>query len=229
VGRHRTGAGGASRPRWHPARFRLRLSKRRNALSAPLEFYFDFSSPYGYVAAMRIDQIATRHGRNVEWKPMLLGAVFKVAGSQPLTEYPLKGEYSKMDFARSAREHNIPFNMPGKFPLPTQAAARGVYWLQQTAPDGVVPFIKAIYAAFFVDGKDISSPDLVADIAAGLGVDRAAFVQGIESPEIKAKLRDMTEEAIHQRGVFGSPFTFVDGEGFWGADRLDMVDRWLAR
>lgn len=198
-------------------------------MAAPLEFYFDFSSPYGYIAAMRIDQLAAKHGRAVEWKPMLLGAVFKVAGSQPLTEYPLKGDYSKKDFARSAREHKIPFNMPSKFPLPTQAAARGVYWLQQNAPDKAVPFIKAVYAAFFVEDRDISSPDLVADIAAGLGIDRSAFVQGIESAEIKARLRDMTEEAIHKRGVFGSPFTFVDGEGFWGADRLDMIDRWLAR
>src|SRR5690606_3306406 len=198
-------------------------------MPAPLEFYFDFSSPYGYVAAMRIDQIAAKHGRGVEWKPMLLGAVFKVAGSQPLTEYPLKGEYSKKDFARSAREHNIPFNMPSKFPLPTQAAARGVYWLQQNAPDKAVLFIKAVYTAFFVEDKDISAPDLIGDIAAGLGVDRAAFMQGIESAEIKARLREAPEDAIHKRGVFGSPFTFVDGEGFWGADRLDMIDRWLTR
>lgn len=198
-------------------------------MAAPLEFYFDFSSPYGYIGAMRIDQIAAKHGRAVEWKPMLLGAVFKVAGSQPLTQYPLKGDYSTKDFARSAREHNIPFNMPKTFPLPTQAAARGVYWLQQTAPDKAVGFIKVVYTAYFVEGKDISSPDLVSDIAASLGVDRAAFLQGIESADIKGKLRNETEEAIHKRGVFGSPFTFVDGEGFWGADRLDMVDRWLAR
>lgn len=198
-------------------------------MAAPLEFYFDFSSPYGYIAAQRIDRIAAKHGRQVDWRPMLLGAVFKVAGSQPLTQYPLKGDYSTKDFSRSAREYNIPFNMPETFPLPTQAAARGVYWLQQTDPDKAVPFIKAVYAAYFVDGNDISSPALVADIAAGLGVDRKAFLDGIESPEIKARLREMTEDAIHRRGVFGSPFTFVDGEGFWGADRLDMVDRWLTR
>lgn len=198
-------------------------------MAAPVEFYFDFSSPYGYIAAQRIDDIAAKHGRSVDWRPMLLGAVFKVAGTQPLTEYPLKGKYSTHDFQRSAREHGIAFNMPAKFPLPTQAAARGVCWMKQVLPDKAVPFIKAVYAAYFVEGKDISSPDLVADIAAGLGVDRGAFLQAIESPEIKTKLREITDDAIQNRGVFGSPFTFVDGEPFWGADRLDMVDRWLQR
>lgn len=196
---------------------------------APLEFYFDFSSPYGYIAAQRIDAIAARHGRMVDWRPMLLGAVFKVAGTQPLTQYPLKGKYSVHDFNRSAREHGIAFNMPETFPLPTQAACRGAYWLKQAQPDMAVPFMKAVYVAYFVDGGDISSPDLLADIAAGLGIDRAAFLAAIETPEVKAKLREVTEDAIQHRGVFGSPFVFVDGEPFWGADRLDQIDRWLSR
>src|SRR3546814_9448737 len=83
---------------------------------------------------------------------------------------------------------------------------RGTYWLKQTLPEKAVPFIKAAYAAYFVDGRDISSPEVVADIAEGLGIDRKAFMAGIESPEIKAKLREVTEDAIQQRGVFGSPF-----------------------
>src|SRR3546814_1297117 len=73
-------------------------------MAAPLEFYFDFASPYGYIGAQRIDAIAARHGRKIDWRPMLLGAVFKVAGTQPLTEYPLKGQYSVHDFNRS-EEH----------------------------------------------------------------------------------------------------------------------------
>ncbi|HEX6956696.1 MAG TPA: 2-hydroxychromene-2-carboxylate isomerase [Ferrovibrio sp.] len=198
-------------------------------MAAPLEFYFDFSSPYGYIAAQRIDAIAAKHNREVDWRPMLLGAVFKIAGTQPLTHYPLKGQYSTHDFKRSAREHGIAFNMPEKFPLPTQAAARGVYWLKEVLPAKAVPFIKAVYAAYFVDGKDISSPDLLADIAAGMGVDRKELLAGIENPEIKDKLREVNDDAIKNRGVFGSPFIIVDGEPFWGADRLEMIDRWLER
>ncbi|MCW0232143.1 MAG: 2-hydroxychromene-2-carboxylate isomerase [Ferrovibrio sp.] len=198
-------------------------------MAAPLEFYFDFSSPYGYIAAQRIDALAAKHGRSVDWRPMLLGAVFKVAGTQPLTDYPLKGKYSTHDFKRSAREHGIAFHMPAVFPLPTQGACRGTYWLKQAAPDKAVPFARAVYAAYFVEGQDISSAEVLADIATALGIDRKAFLAGIESPEIKAKLREVTEDAIQHRGVFGSPYTFVDGEPFWGADRLDQIDRWLSR
>lgn len=198
-------------------------------MAAPLEFYFDFASPYGYIAAQRIDALAQKHGRGVDWRPMLLGAVFKVAGTQPLTDYPLKGQYSTYDFKRSAREHGITFNMPSKFPLGTVGACRGTYWLKQTDPGKAVPFLKAVYAAYFVENRDISSNDVLADIAASLGVDRTAFLAGIEQPEIKARLREVTEDAIQKRGVFGSPFTFVDGEPFWGADRLDQIDRWLSR
>ena len=198
-------------------------------MSAPLEFYFDFSSPYAYIGAMRIDELAARHGRQVDWRPMLLGVALKVTGSQPLTGYPLKGQYSTHDFSRSAREHGIPFKMPTKFPLPTQAAARAVLWLKQHDPAKAVPFAKAAYRAFFVDDKDISAPETVLDVAASLGVDRAALAAGIEDPSIKNALREQTEEAVHKRGVFGAPFVFVDGEPFWGADRFEMIDRWLAR
>lgn len=198
-------------------------------MAAPLEFYFDFASPYGYIAAQRIEAIAQKHGRSVDWRPMLLGAVFKVAGTQPLTEYPLKGKYSTHDFNRSAREHGIAFRMPSKFPLATIGACRATYWLKTTDPDKAVPFLKAVYKAYFVEDRDISSTEVLADIAADLGIDRKAFLAGIEQPEIKNRLREVTDDAIQQRGVFGSPFTFVDGEPFWGADRLDQVDRWLSR
>lgn len=198
-------------------------------MAAPLEFYFDFSSPYGYIAAQRIDAIAAKHGRGVDWRPMLLGAVFKTEGTQPLTQYPMKGKYSTHDFKRSAREHGIAFHMPARFPLPTQSACRGTYWLKQSAPEKAVPFAKAVYTAYFIDGKDISAPEVLVDIAAGLGLDRTAFLAGIESPEMKAKVREVTEDAIQNRGVFGSPYTIVDGEPFWGADRLDQIDRWLSR
>src|SRR3546814_10587413 len=123
--------------------FRSKRRQEETVMAASLEFYFDFASPYGYIGAQRIDAIAARHGRKIDWRPMLLGAVFKVAGTQPLTEYPLKGQYSVHDFNRSAREHGIAFNMPEKFPIPTQAACRGTYWLKQTLPEQAVPFIKA--------------------------------------------------------------------------------------
>ncbi|WP_119421985.1 2-hydroxychromene-2-carboxylate isomerase [Desertibaculum subflavum] len=197
-------------------------------MPAPLEFYFDFSSPYGYIAANRIDAIAAKHGRGVTWLPFLLGVAFRSSGGQPLVDYPMKGDYSRADFARSAREHAIPFNMPARFPLATQMAARSFYWLDAGNADLARRFAKAAYAAYFADGRDITDASVLSALASSLGIDAGAMLTAAAAETWKAKLRDMTDEAVG-RGVFGSPFVFVDGEPFWGADRLDMVDRWLAR
>src|SRR5512141_2598053 len=98
-------------------------------MAAPLEFYFDFSSPYGYLASQKIEALAAKHGRGVDWRPMLLGVASRQPGAAPRTEIPLKGDYSRRDFARSARFHGLAeFRMPSRFPIPTQAAARIVLW-----------------------------------------------------------------------------------------------------
>jgi len=195
-------------------------------MSQPVEFYFDFSSPYGYLAATRISQVAGKYGRGVEWKPILLGAVFKVTGSGPLPSLPLKGPYSKRDMERSARFLGVPFKLPDPFPVSTQAPARAIYWLEQTKPERIEACVLALYRAYFVDGRNISSPDVTADMLASLGLDRSNALAAIAEPAIKERLRSVTDNAI-ERGVFGSPYIFVDGEPFWGSDRLDQVERWL--
>jgi 2-hydroxychromene-2-carboxylate isomerase len=194
--------------------------------SDPIEFYFDFSSPYGYLAATRISQLAGKYGRGVEWKPILLGAVFKVTGSGPLPSLPLKGPYSKRDMERSARFFGVPFKLPDPFPVSTQAPARAIYWLEQTKPERIEACVLALYRAYFVDGRNISSPDVTADMLASLGLDRSEALTAIAEPAIKERLRCVTDNAI-ERGVFGSPYIFVDGEPFWGSDRLAQVERWL--
>jgi len=195
-------------------------------MSDPVEFYFDFSSPYGYLAATRISQLAGKFGRGVEWKPILLGAVFKVTGSGPLPSLPLKGPYSTRDMARTARFLGVPFNLPDPFPVSTQAPARAIYWLERKAPERIEACVLALYRAYFVDGRDISSPDTAADVLASLGLDRAETLAAIGEQGIKDRLRSATQTAI-EHGVFGSPYIFVDGEPFWGSDRLDQVERWL--
>ena len=123
----------------------------------PLEFYYDFSSPYGFLAAQKIGALAARYQRSVEWNPILLGVVFKQTGSSPLTDIPLKGEYSKRDFARSARFHGITrFRLPSRFPVATQVPARIVTWLNTTSPELAGPATLAIYRAYFEDDIDIS-------------------------------------------------------------------------
>ena len=196
--------------------------------AAAIEFHYDFSSPYGFLASQKIGALAARHGRNVEWNPILLGVVFKQTGTAPLTDIPLKGEYSKRDFARSARFHGLrPFRMPSRFPVPTQAPARLITWLKQTSPDLVAAATLAIYRAYFEQDLDISASENAIAAAAGVGVDASAARVAIDSPDIKQALKACVDRAI-ARGVFGSPFVFVDGEPFWGLDRFDQIERWLA-
>lgn len=193
----------------------------------PIDFYFDFSSPYGYLASTRIDAIAAKHNRHVVWHPILLGAVFKVSGGAPLTTIPLKGEYSVRDMARCARLLDIAFKLPSKFPIPTQHAARLTLWLGRTDEDGAKRLAAALYRAYFADDRDISNPDVCADVAAQCGLDRAAAVAGMNDTAVKDALKAEVDRAIEAK-VFGSPYFIVDGEPFWGADRLDQVERWLA-
>lgn len=193
---------------------------------APLEFYFDFSSPYGYLASEKIDELAARFGRQVKWRPILLGAVFKHTGAVPLSLAPLKGEYSLRDFDRSARFMGIPFRVPGRFPLATQVPARAYYWLHGQDCALARRFAHAIYRAYFVDGRDISAPETVSAIAAELGVDKNALAGALESEAIKQRLKDEVDAAL-KKGVFGSPMIFCDDEPFMGADRLPQLERWL--
>jgi 2-hydroxychromene-2-carboxylate isomerase len=193
---------------------------------APVDFYFEFSSPYGYIAAELAEDFERRIGRPVRWRPILLGPVFKVTGGSPLTEIPVKGEYSKRDFARSARMHKIAYNHPAKFPIGTVAAMRAFYWASDRDPQQARALAKALYRAYFVQGVDIGAPATVLDVAGSIGIDKAALAAALEDPALKERAKAEVESAI-AAGVFGSPFFVVDGEGFWGSDRMPMVEDWI--
>ena len=191
-----------------------------------IDFYFDFSSPYGYLASTRINALAARHQCQVTWRPILLGPMFKAAGTAPLIGVPLKGPYSAHDLLRTARFLNIPYTQPATFPIGTQNAARAFYWLADRDAVKAQHFAQACYATYFVEGIDISAADKIADIATELGEDRAAILRVMADPVIKERLKNEINVAL-QRGVFGSPFIIIDGEPFWGNDRLDQIDAWL--
>ena len=197
-------------------------------MAEPVDFYFEFSSPYGYIAAELADDFERRIGRQLKWRPMLLGPVFKVTGGSPLTEIPVKGDYSKRDFPRSARFHDVPYKHPGKFPIGTVAALRAFYWLDDRDPIKARALARALYRAYFVDGTDISAPAAVLDVAASLGADRASLASALEDPAVKERAKREVEAAI-AAGVFGSPFFIVDGEPFWGCDRMPMAEEWIRR
>jgi len=193
----------------------------------PIEFYFEFASPYGYLASTQIDDIAARYGREVLWKPIMLGAALRLTGSRPLTEIPLKRDYFIRDIQRFARLLDVPLKLPPVMPMNSLAASRAYWWLHEMNVCTAKKFARRLFRAHWGEGCDMSTPEQVAEVAAELGIDRDGLVAAVQDPRIKQKLREETEKSI-ERGVFGSPFIIVDDEPFWGTDRLDQVERWLA-
>lgn len=197
-----------------------------SASAKPADFYFEFSSPYGYIASQLAEDLEQRIGRRFQWRPILLGPVFKVTGQAPLTEVPLKGDYAKRDFSRTARLHKIPYRHPDKFPIGTVAACRAFYWLDDRDPALARRVAKALYRAYFADNRDIGAPATVVAIAAAAGADGPALAAALEDPAVKERAKKEVDAAI-AAGVFGSPFFIVDGEPFWGVDRMPMLEAWV--
>ena len=195
-------------------------------MPAPIEFWFDFSSPYGYVASELIDGVAARHGRGVNWHPILLGPIFKAVGTAPLVTLPIKGDYSRHDFARMARYHKVPFRLPDKFPVGTQVATRAFYLIADADPARARDFARRVYRAYFAEGRDVADPAVVMEIAASAGADPAALAEPLKGEAIKDRARAEVEAAM-KAGVFGSPYFIVDGEPFWGVDRLPVMEEWM--
>jgi 2-hydroxychromene-2-carboxylate isomerase len=197
-------------------------------MTAPLEFYFDFTSPYGYFGAEQIETLVARNGRTVNWHPVLLGVIFKATGQIPLLSVPLKGEYSGRDLQRISRLTGIPFKLPTPFPVSTAAAARAFLFAGEADAAMAKQLGLALYRAFFVNGRNIGDTEVVLDVCAEQGLDRAEAAIAIESQAIKDQLRAGIVQA-QGLGVFGSPYVIVDGEPFWGWDRFPMIETWLQR
>lgn len=195
-------------------------------MATAIDFYFDFTSPYGYLAAERIDALAAKFQREVNWHAILLGFIFKQTGQVPPMQVPLKGEYVIHDMARSARYVGVPLKFPAEFPKMTITAARGFYWLNDQDTALAKTFARHVYRAYFVDNLDVGNAEVIADIAHSAGVDRTAFASNVQSDAVKERFKNENDRAI-ARKVFGSPYFIVDNEPFWGADRMDQLEHWL--
>lgn len=196
-------------------------------MATPIDFYFDFSSPYGYFASTKIEALAAKHGRTVNWRPVLLGIIFKATGGKPLPELPLKGDYFRNDFTRSARFHGIAYRTPSTFPVGTMSATRAYWWLQAKDPARAVAFAKALYKAYFVDDVNIADAGAVIKVAESLGLAADEVSTGMNDAAVKDRVKTEMDAAM-ARNVFGSPFVIVDGEPFWGVDRFDQLEKWLS-
>ncbi|RED52545.1 2-hydroxychromene-2-carboxylate isomerase [Aestuariispira insulae] len=195
-------------------------------MSDPIEFYYDLSSPYGYIGAHLIEDVAARHEREVLWKPFMLGAVFKEEGTQPLVFYPKKGAYARHDMARTARLHGLPLNFPEKFPQLTVNAARIILWAGHQDQAERKRLSLAFYHGIFGEGHDISDKAVIRNICETHGIDWAEAEAAMADPAIKDQLKEETQAAL-DRGVFGAPYFIVGDEPFWGVDHLPQLEKWL--
>ncbi len=199
-----------------------------NAPKPAIDFYFDFSSPYSYIASEWIEALAARHGRTVAWHAILLGATFQVTEIKSPVSYPLKREYSLLDFERSARFAGVPLKMPEKFPIATTNAARIFWWLNGVDPKRARQWARHGLRALFARGVDLSDAAALRALAGEFGLDGSQAQDAWNDTNWKLALKSANDAAI-AIGVFGAPYFVIDGEPFWGNDRRPMIERWLEK
>ena len=190
-------------------------------MTKTVEFFFDVGSPASYLAWTQLDAIAQRHDAKIIWRPMLLGAVFQAVGNTSPAAVPAKGAYMLRDLKRFAKMYDVPFRFNPFFPLNTMQLMRGATaYLEQPEFQA---YITAVFNGIWAEKQNMESPEVIADVLSKAGIDATDFMNRIGQPEVKARLKAITEEAV-TRGVFGAPSFFVNDEMFFGQDRLDFVD-----
>jgi len=197
-------------------------------MADPIRFFFDFTSSFSYIAMHRIDDIAARHGRTVDWVAVSLGHLFQAQGVTPPPMIPAKLKYLSIDFARSCEFADLPCKLPDPFP-PDVKLARYMFFRLKMRDEALShAFARDISAAVFGRGESVATSEEIAAACAGL--------LGITPAEIEAAGNDMgakravikAVETAKEVGMNGAPYIICDGEPFWGADRLDHLERRLA-
>ncbi len=190
-------------------------------MSRTLEFYFDYGSPYSYLADTQVEAITRRTGTALARKPMLLGGVFKATGNSSPAEQPAKAKWSAFDMPMWAHYYGVPFRRNPHFPVNTLALMRGAAAAQL---DGVFDrYHPAVFKAMWVEGRNLNDAKEVAAVLTAAGLDAARFANRIQEQDVKDRLKATTEEAV-ARGAFGAPTSFVDDQMFFGNDRLAFVE-----
>lgn len=194
-------------------------------MSKQIDFWFDFASTYSYLSAMRIEPLAAARGVTVRWRPFLLGPVFTAMGwnDSPFNIYPSKGRYMWRDMERLCKHYSLPLQKPSRFPRNGIRPAR-VICAHADAP-WVPDFARVVFSAGFAQDLDISEREVVAGLLQNLGLDAEALIAAAETPEGKDLLKRQSDEAF-KLDIFGAPSFIVDGELFWGNDRLEQALAW---
>jgi 2-hydroxychromene-2-carboxylate isomerase len=194
-----------------------------------IDFYFDVSSPWTYLAFRNIQPMAAELKVTVNWRPVLVGGIFntvnqRMYASREDSNSP-RNRYVLKDLQDCARQTGVQIVFPPKvFPVNSVKAMRGCIWLARNDAfkTHLLPFIEATFAAYFTRQEDISQDDVLASICRETGIDPEAFAAGITQSDIKEALKANTDEAI-ARGAFGVPSFFVGDDMYFGNDRLDLL------
>jgi len=192
-------------------------------MAAELEFFFDYGSPYSYLADTRLPALCARTGCTVRYRPMLLGGVFKATGNQSPMYEPVeaKRQYGTVELQRWIAHYGVPFQMSSFFPINTLPLMRLAHAAQRA---GVFPaFHAAVYPAFWAEGQNLGDLEVIAAVLRTANLDAEALGAAAGEASTKQLLRDTTDEAV-ARGAFGAPTFFVGDEMFFGNDRLAMVE-----
>jgi len=196
-------------------------------MPAPIDFYFDFASPYGYIAAQSIDELAARYGRSVNWHAIVLDANFQSLERIRIPNSVMRSDYIRRDVARLAAFTQVPYKAPTSLGLHTEMAARLFHWFNDRDPEQGRKFAHAVYKAYFVDDRNIAQGEVLQDLCATQHVSPDQLQAIANDTSARARLKAEIDLA-EARGVFGSPFFIVEGERFWGNDRLPQLERWLS-
>jgi len=196
-------------------------------MAKTVEFFFDFGSPYSYLAYKALPGIAAARGAQIVWRPMLLGGVFKATGNHSPGEIPAKSTWLQHDLQRWAARYGAVFRHNPHFPINTLVLMRGAAGMQLRGTD-FAKYVETVFRAMWEDQRNLGDAAEIAAVLRQADFDDQAFLALVNDAAVKQQLKQNTEEAV-ARGVFGAPTFFVGDEMFWGQDRLDFVAEALAR
>ena len=191
-------------------------------MTKTVEFYFDVGSPAAYLAWTQLPHLSREAGGNIDFRPMLLGGVFQATGNASPMTVPAKGKYMMGDLQRFAQRYGVPLRHNPHFPINTLTLMRAATGMQMREPARFSAFVDAAYQAIWVDEKNMNDASTVGAVVQAAGFDPVAVMALAADPEVKDRLKSVTQGAV-ERGVFGAPSFFIDGQLYWGQDRLDFV------